>query len=116
MLGPAGLPDLGTLFPATDEQYRDADSMALLREVAERVLRAGWWIENVDVVIAAEEPKLAPHVAAMSTNLIAALGKAREPMGRGIGATVKPKRAEGLGAIGRSEGVVVWAVALLSRS
>jgi len=116
LLGPAGLPDLGTLFPASDDQYAGADSMELLRHVADRVLRAGWWIENVDVVIAAEQPKLASHVEAMSANLIAALSKAREPMGRGIAATVKPKRGEGLGAIGRSEGIAVWAVAPLSRS
>ncbi len=115
LLGPAGLPDLGSLFPASDERYKDADSMALLREVTDRVLHEGWWIENVDVVVAAEQPKLAPHVEAMKTNLVAALHKAREPMGRGIAASVKPKRGEGLGAIGRAEGVAVWAVALLSR-
>jgi 2-C-methyl-D-erythritol 2,4-cyclodiphosphate synthase len=116
LLGPTGLPDLGSLYPASDDRYKDADSMALLREVTERVHREGWWIENVDVVVAAEQPKLAPHVEAMSANLVAAMHKAREPMGRGIGATVKPKRGEGLGAIGRAEGVAVWAVALLSRS
>src|SRR3974390_3092854 len=54
LLGPTGLPDLGTLFPAHDDQYRDADSMALLADVAARVHKAGWWIDNVDVVIAAE--------------------------------------------------------------
>ncbi len=52
----------------------------------------------------------------MNANIVAALHKAREPMGRGIAATVKPKRGEGLGAIGRAEGIAVWAVALLSRS
>ncbi len=116
LLGPAGLPDLGSLFPATDDRYKNADSMGLLREVTERVLHEGWWIENVDIVIAAEQPKLGPHVDAMNANLVAAMHKAREPMGRGISATVKPKRGEGLGAIGRAEGVAVWAVALLSRS
>jgi 2-C-methyl-D-erythritol 2,4-cyclodiphosphate synthase len=116
LLGPAGLPDLGSLFPANDDRYKNADSMALLREVTDRVLHAGWWIENVDIVIAAEQPKLAPHVEAMNANIVAALHKAREPMGRGIAATVKPKRGEGLGAIGRAEGIAVWAVALLSRS
>ncbi len=115
ILGPAGLPALGTLFPATDEQYRDADSMQLLGEVAERVRHAGWSIENVDVAIAAETPRLAPHVAAMAANIVRVLAPAREPMGQGIGASVRPKRGEGLGAIGRSEGIAVWAVALLSR-
>jgi 2-C-methyl-D-erythritol 2,4-cyclodiphosphate synthase len=115
LLGPAGLPDLGTLFPATDEQYRDADSMDLLADVAQRIAHLGWWVENVDVAIAAETPRLAPHVEAMSANLVAVLAPLREPMGLGIAAAVRPKRAEGLGAIGRSEGIAVWAVALLSR-
>jgi 2-C-methyl-D-erythritol 2,4-cyclodiphosphate synthase len=116
VLGPAGLPDLGTLFPASDEQLRGADSIALLAEVASRVIHAGWWIDNVDVVIAAETPKLAPHVELMAANLVDALKVAREPMGHGIGAAIRPKRGEGLGAIGRCEGIAVWAVALLSRA
>jgi 2-C-methyl-D-erythritol 2,4-cyclodiphosphate synthase len=115
ILGPCGLPDLGTLFPATDEQYRDADSMALLADVAQKAAQHGWWIENVDVTIAAEAPRLAPHVEAMAANLVEALARLREPMGHGIAVSVRPKRGEGLGAIGRSEGVAVWAVALLSR-
>ncbi|HUI47316.1 MAG TPA: 2-C-methyl-D-erythritol 2,4-cyclodiphosphate synthase [Acidimicrobiia bacterium] len=114
LLGPAGLPDLGTLFPASDERYRDADSMELLAEVAQRVARHGWWLENVDVVIAAETPRLAPHVEAMAANLGSALARLREPMGHGIGVSVRPKHGEGLGAIGRAEGIAVWAVALLS--
>ena len=112
LLGPAGLPDLGTLFPAGDDTYRDADSLVLLRDVATRVAKGGWWIDNVDVVVAAEEPKLAPHVAAMVDRLVDALAPAREPMGHGIAVAVKPKRGEGLGAIGRAEGIAVWAVAL----
>src|SRR5438045_4357920 len=70
ILGPSGLPDLGTLFPATDERYRDADSMGLLVEIARRLVHEGFWIENVDVVVAAETPQLAPHVGAMAENLI----------------------------------------------
>jgi 2-C-methyl-D-erythritol 2,4-cyclodiphosphate synthase len=115
LLGPAGLPDLGTLFPADDEQYRGADSMGLLTDVAQRVARLGWWVDNVDIAVAAETPRLAPHVEAMTQNLVAALAPLREPMGRGVAVSVRPKRAEGLGAIGRSEGIAVWAVALLSR-
>ena len=115
LLGPAGLPDLGTMFPATDERFRDADSMGLLAEVARELGHKSWWIENVDVVVAAERPTIALHVEAMTANLVAALAPAREPMGTGIGAAVRPKRGEGLGAIGRAEGIAVWAVALLSR-
>ncbi len=115
LLGPAGLPDLGTLFPATDEQYRDADSIALLADVARQVAKHGWWVENVDVVVSAEMPRLAPHLPEMVANVTAALAPAHEPMGRGIAVAIKPKRGEGLGFVGRSEGIAVWAVAQLSR-
>jgi 2-C-methyl-D-erythritol 2,4-cyclodiphosphate synthase len=115
LLGPCGLPDLGTRFPAADEKLRGANSMELLADVARQVGQLGWWVENVDIVVAAEEPKLAPHVEAMVANVIAALAPTREPMGAGIGVSIKPKRGEGLGAIGRAEGIAVWAVAALSR-
>src|SRR5664279_1856556 len=115
VLGAAGLPDLGTLFPSSDEQWRGASSIAMLRDVAARVRAAGWWVGNVDVVVAAGEPKLAPYVDAMAANLVAALAAAAEPMGDGIHARVKPKSGEGIGAVGRSEGIAVWAVALLDR-
>ena len=108
LLGPAGLPDLGTLFPASDEQYRDASSLELLREVCARVGEAGWQVVNVDIVIAAEEPRLAPHLDAMARNLVDILGP-------DTFVSIKPKRGEGIGAIGRSEGIAVWAVALLER-
>jgi 2-C-methyl-D-erythritol 2,4-cyclodiphosphate synthase len=114
VLGPVGLPDLGTLFPADDDRYRGANSVGLLEEVAERVRLEGWWVENVDVAVAAETPRLAPHIDAMIENLVAALAPTRQPMGAGISVAVRPKRAEGLGAIGRAEGIAVWAVALLS--
>lgn len=114
LLGPAGLDDLGTLFPDTDEKFRGADSMELLAEVARLVAREAWWVENIDVTIAAETPRLAPHVGAMAANLAAVLAPLREPMGHGIAVSVRPKRGEGLGAIGRAEGIAVWAVALLS--
>jgi 2-C-methyl-D-erythritol 2,4-cyclodiphosphate synthase len=113
LLGAAGLPDLGTLFPASDESLRDADSLGLLRDVVEQVAKQGWWIENVDVVIAAETPKLAPYIASMTERVADVLSAAREPMGTGIVVSMKPKRAEGLGAIGRAEGIAVWAVAMI---
>jgi 2-C-methyl-D-erythritol 2,4-cyclodiphosphate synthase len=116
LLGPVGLPDLGTLFPASDASLEGADSIAMLRDVVERVAQGGWWIDNVDIVIAAEVPRLAPHMIAMAANITDALRAAKEPMGTGIHVSVRPKRGEGLGAIGRAEGIAVWAVALLSRS
>jgi 2-C-methyl-D-erythritol 2,4-cyclodiphosphate synthase len=105
LLGPAGLPDLGALFPATDEQYRDASSLELLRDVATRVAAAGWSVVNVDVVVNAEQPRLAPHLEAIADNLRAVLD--------GAFVSVKPKRGEGIGTVGRGEGIACWAVALL---
>jgi 2-C-methyl-D-erythritol 2,4-cyclodiphosphate synthase len=113
LLGPVGLPDLGTLFPASDEQYRGASSIELLRAVAEKVNGERWWVVNVDLVLAAEEPRLAPHVDAMVANLVDALEAVRRPMGPGIQVSLKPKRGEGLGFVGRAEGIAAWAVALL---
>ncbi|MGZ4690285.1 MAG: 2-C-methyl-D-erythritol 2,4-cyclodiphosphate synthase [Acidimicrobiia bacterium] len=113
LLGPVGLPDLGTLFPASDEQYRGASSMDLLRDVAQRVHGERWWVVNVDVVVAAEQPRLAPYLDAMQANLTTALQPTREPMGPGVHVSITPKRGEGLGFVGRTEGIAVWAVALL---
>ncbi|MGH9027547.1 MAG: 2-C-methyl-D-erythritol 2,4-cyclodiphosphate synthase [Acidimicrobiia bacterium] len=115
MLGAAGLGDLGTMFPADDAEHRNADSLQLLRAVVDRVSAARWWVENVDVVVAAEQPRLAPHLTKMIANLSGALAAGGEPMGGGVAVSVKPKRAEGLGSIGRGEGIAAWAVALLAR-
>ena len=115
VLGAAGLPDLGTLFPSSEERFRGVSSISLLREVAERVRVAGYWVGNVDVVVAAEEPRLAGYVEEMSANLAEALGSAAEPMGGGVAVSVRPKRGEGIGSIGRGEGIAVWAVALVER-
>ncbi len=105
LLGPAGLPDLGALFPASDDRYRDASSLDLLRDVVARISAAGWSVVNVDVVIAAERPHLAAHLAAIAANLSAAIG--------GAFVSAKPKRGEGIGMVGRGEGIACWAVALL---
>jgi 2-C-methyl-D-erythritol 2,4-cyclodiphosphate synthase len=115
VLGAAGLPDLGTLYPATDDRWHDADSLEMLHDVAERVAHDRWAVGNVDIVVAAEEPKLAPHVPTMTANVVGALAPAREPMGEPILVSIKPKRGEGLGPIGRAEGIAVWAIVLLGR-
>jgi 2-C-methyl-D-erythritol 2,4-cyclodiphosphate synthase len=104
LLGAAGLPDLGTLFPASDDRYAGADSMILLADVAGRLSAAGYQVGNVDVVIVAEKPPLAGHVQAMADKLIRVVGGT---------VSVKPKRNEGLGALGRGEGIAAMAVALL---
>lgn len=113
LLGAVGLPDLGTLFPTSDERYRDVSSIRLLRDVAARVSAAGWQLVNVDVVVAAERPALASHVRGMTSNLSGALVALFPEPGAQTLVSVKPKRGEGLGAIGRAEGIAVWAVALL---
>ena len=116
LLGPTGLEDLGTLFPASDPAYAGVSSIGLLADIATRIAHLGWWVGNVDVAIAAERPKLGPHTAAMAANVAGALEPAGEPMGRGIHVAVRPKRGEGLGFVGRAEGIAVWAVALLERA
>jgi 2-C-methyl-D-erythritol 2,4-cyclodiphosphate synthase len=107
LLGAAGMGDLGTMYPDTDAAWTGADSMALLRRVAEQVGGA-WRVGNVDCAVVLEAPRLAPHRELMQSRLADAVGG---PV------SVKPKRAEGLGSLGRGEGIACWAVALLeSRS
>ncbi|NDF71948.1 MAG: 2-C-methyl-D-erythritol 2,4-cyclodiphosphate synthase, partial [Actinobacteria bacterium] len=106
LLGAAGLGDIGMHFPDTDPRWKGADSMQLLREVTSLVARDGWRVENVDVNVVCERPKIAPHRADMQENLSAAVGA---PV------SVKGRRAEGLGAIGRAEGIACLAVALLTK-
>jgi 2-C-methyl-D-erythritol 2,4-cyclodiphosphate synthase len=115
LLGALGLDDLGTRFPASDDRYRDARSIGFLKEIADDIAASGYRIANVDVVIAAEAPSLAPHMAAMRVAIGDALRVlAQEPGGRPP-VNLKPKRAEGVGAVGRGEGIAAWAVALLVR-
>jgi 2-C-methyl-D-erythritol 2,4-cyclodiphosphate synthase len=105
LLGAAGLGDIGEHFPDTDPRWKGADSMVLLAHVGSLVRDAGWTIGNVDCSVVCEAPKLAPHRAAMQANLTRACGA---PV------SVKGRRAEGLGALGRREGIACWAVAVIS--
>lgn len=104
ILGVAGLGDIGTLFPDNDERWRGADSLALLAEAAAQVRGTGRRIGNIDCSVVAERPKLAPRRAEMQARLSEAAGA---PV------TVRGKRAESLGALGRGEGIACWAVAVL---
>ncbi len=104
ILGAAGMGDLGTHFPDTDPAWQGADSLRLLAESVRLAAGAGWSVVNVDCAVVLEAPRLAPHKAAMESNLAAVVGA---PV------SVKAKRAEGLGAIGRREGIACYAVALL---
>src|SRR5581483_2493388 len=76
LLGAAGLPDLGTLYPASDGEHAGASSLGFLADIAARLAGDGWRIGNVDVVVAAERPRLAPHLAAMTERTAAALAPA----------------------------------------
>ena len=105
ILGVAGLGDIGSLFPDDDDRWRDADSIALLAEAAERVRRTGRRIGNIDCIVVAERVLVAPRRDGMQQRLSAAAGA---PV------TVRGKRAESLGALGRGEGIACWAVAVLS--
>lgn len=107
LLGAAGLGDIGQHFPDTDPRWAGADSIGLLAEVAGRVRAAGFEPGNVDCAVVCERPKLAPHRDAMQQRLSAAVGA---PV------TIKGNRAEGLGAIGRGEGIACFAVAVVSAS
>ena len=105
LLGAAGLGDLGQHFPDTDPAWAGADSIGILAVVADMVRAAGWEVGNVDVSVVCEAPKLAAHRAVMERNLSDAV---RAPV------TVKGRRAEGLGALGRGEGIACWAVAVIT--
>jgi 2-C-methyl-D-erythritol 2,4-cyclodiphosphate synthase len=107
LLGAAGLGDIGEHFSDTDPRWKGADSLELLRTAAGMVVGAGWSIGNVDCSVVCERPKLAPRRAEMEQRLSAVAGA---PV------TVKGRRAEGLGALGRHEGIACWAVAVLVRA
>ena len=108
LLGAASLDDIGALFPDTDAAYKDADSLALLRDVVARVTGAGFAIEHVDSTVVMERPKLSPHRAAIAGALATALGVKNDQV------NVKASTGEGLGFVGRGEGVAALAVATLS--
>jgi 2-C-methyl-D-erythritol 2,4-cyclodiphosphate synthase len=109
ILGAAALGDIGRHFPDTDPQYRNANSLGLLARAVGIVHEAGYLVENVDAVVIAEMPKLAPHVDRIRARLAGTLGV-------DIGAvSLKGKTNEGMGEVGRGEGIVVHAVALLRK-
>lgn len=104
LLGAAGLGDIGEHFSDSDPAWEGADSLVIVARVAEMLCDAGWRLANADCSVVLETPRLAPHRAAMAAKLGGAAGG---PV------SVKAKRAEGLGALGRGEGVACWATALV---
>jgi 2-C-methyl-D-erythritol 4-phosphate cytidylyltransferase/2-C-methyl-D-erythritol 2,4-cyclodiphosphate synthase len=107
VLGAAALGDIGLHFPPSDERFRDADSQQLLREVVRLVREAGWVPGNIDATVLAEAPRLAPHVALMRQRIAACLGLAPAAV------SVKATTNEGMGSIGRGEGVAALATVTL---
>ena len=107
LCGAAGIGDIGTLFPDTDPKYKDARSLDLLAEVTEHCRRARWLVENADVTLIAQAPKVAPYREAIRNNLAAALGV--DPAAVGIKGTT----TDHVGAIGRGEALAAQAVVLL---
>ena len=110
LLGALSLGDIGKYFPPEEEQWRDADSLVLLKEVTALVRNKGWTIINVDSVVVAERPKLKPHIDLMRKNLAVSMGVSCEAVG------VKATTNERLGPEGLEEGISSQAVALLMKS
>lgn len=109
LLGAAGLGDIGEHFPDTDERWAGADSIALLRAVVALAAERGLAVVHVDATVVMERPRLAPHKAAIRGSLAAALGVGAERV------NVKASTGEGMGFVGRREGVAALAVATLAR-
>lgn len=107
LLGAAGLGDIGSHFPDTAAEFKDADSRVLLREAYRSVQAAGWRVVNVDTTIIAQQPKLAPHISAMRANIAADLGLPEQAV------NIKGKTNEKLGYLGRQEGIEAQAAVLL---
>jgi 2-C-methyl-D-erythritol 2,4-cyclodiphosphate synthase len=110
LLGAAALGDIGKHFPDTDPMFAGADSRTLLREVAARVVAAGYTVGNVDATIIAQQPKMAPHIAQMVSRIAEDIGVSPQQV------NIKAKTNEKLGYLGREEGIAAEAVALLIRT
>ena len=107
LLGAAALGDIGHHFPPSDPTWRDADSGLFLAHAAMLVRNAGFEIANVDVTVVAEEPRLGPHVPAMRQSIAETLGIGEEAV------SVKATTNEGMGFVGRGEGIAALAVATI---
>ncbi|MFW6055937.1 MAG: 2-C-methyl-D-erythritol 2,4-cyclodiphosphate synthase [Chloroflexota bacterium] len=107
LCGASALDDIGVLFPPGDERYRNASSLDLLRTVVQFVECKGIRIVNVDCVVIAEQPVLAPYVGEMRSTLAEVLRVDPASL------SIKPKTAEGMDAVGRGEGIVAYAVVLM---
>ena len=105
ILGAAGLGDMGAWFPDDEPTWEGSDSIEMLRIVVQKVADAGWTIQNLDCTVVAERPRIAPRRLEVQARL-------SETVGAPV--SVKGKTAEGLGSLGRGEGIACWAAALLA--
>jgi len=110
LLGAAAIGDIGKLFPSSDPRYKDASSLALLSTAAAAVRAAGYRIVNVDSTVVAEEPRLHPHLHQMRDNIATSL-----KLGVAV-VSVKATSPEGLGALGRKDGIAAHAIALIEET
>lgn len=110
LLGAAGMEDIGTLFPDADAAFEGADSVELLGSVIRLLRERGWRPVNVDAVVVCEEPRVAPHRAAMCERLAGAMGLGVEDI------AIRGTTTEGMGFTGRGEGIAAQAVALVERA
>lgn len=110
LLGAAGLGDIGQHFPPSDQRYKDASSLRLLAQVGEMLAAQGWRVVNVDATVVAEAPRLGPFIGEMRRRIAQTLGIEPEAV------SLKATTAEGLGPIGRGEGLEAHAIALLDRA
>lgn len=108
LLGAAGLGDIGRHFPDTSDQFKDIDSRILLRDVVAQLQQQGLNINNVDITILAQTPKMAPHILAMVENLSTDLGVEKNRV------NVKATTTEGMGFVGKKEGIAAHAVVSLN--
>ncbi|MBI5206817.1 MAG: 2-C-methyl-D-erythritol 2,4-cyclodiphosphate synthase [Candidatus Firestonebacteria bacterium] len=107
ILGAAGLGDIGRHFPNTDNKFKNISSMVLLKEVMNKTKIAGFTINNIDCTIVAEEPKISPYIDNMIKNIAEVFSIPRSSI------NIKATTPEGIGALGRKEGIAAYAVALL---
>ncbi|MCL2679691.1 MAG: 2-C-methyl-D-erythritol 2,4-cyclodiphosphate synthase [Dehalococcoidia bacterium] len=109
LLGAAALGDIGTHFPPGDPRYKGISSLKLLAKVGDLLKEAGYKVGNIDATVAAEQPKLAPHIPKMREALAGALNCDVDDIG------IQAGTSEGLGFVGRKEGMAAWAVALIKK-
>ncbi len=110
LLGAAALGDIGRLFPDTDDRWKDVDSLELLAEVRERLTTAGFGIVNIDVTVVTERPKLAPYIDRMRAVVSETLGISVDDV------SIKGKTNEEMDAVGRGDGLQVFAIASVTNS